>query len=69
MSEALGPRNALAAEDDDKAAGTEVNVGYDPLWVPTGLLGKYSSTMGLRGKQNIFQIGDFMALGSSFRHD
>ena len=26
-------------------------------------------TMGLRGKQNIFQIGDFMALGSSFRHD
>ena len=41
LSEALGPRNALAAEDDDKAAGTEVNVGYDPLWVPTGLLGKY----------------------------
>ena len=26
-------------------------------------------TMGLRGKQNIFQIGDFMALGSSFKHD
>ena len=42
MNEALGPRNALAAEDDDKAAGTEVNLGYDPLWVPTGLLGKYS---------------------------
>ena len=27
------------------------------------------NTMGLRGKQNIFQISDFMALGSSFRYD
>ena len=26
------------------------------------------NTVGLRGKQNIFQIGDFMALGSSFKH-
>ena len=41
LSEALGPRDALAAEGDDGTSGTEVNVGYDPLWVPTGLLGKY----------------------------
>ena len=29
----------------------------------------FINTVGLRGKQNIFQIGDFMALGSSFRYD
>ena len=27
-----------------------------------------TSTVGLRGKQNIFQIGDFIASGSSFMH-
>ena len=30
----------MANEDDGDTSGTEINVGYDPLWVaPTGLLG------------------------------
>ena len=39
LSDDLGPRNALAPEDEDDTSGTEANIGYDPLWVPNGLLG------------------------------
>ena len=38
LSGDLGPRNALAPEDEDDTSGTEANIGYDPLWVPNGLL-------------------------------
>ena len=39
LSDDLGARNALAPEDEDDTSGTEANIGYDPLWVPNGLLG------------------------------
>ena len=39
LSNDLGPGNALAPEDEDDTSGTEANIGYDPLWVPNGLLG------------------------------
>ena len=35
----LGARNGLIPDDEETDSGTEVNIGYDPLWVPIGLLG------------------------------
>ena len=35
LSQDYGPKNVLSDEDD--SLGTEINVGYDPLWVPVGL--------------------------------
>ena len=46
------------------------------FWLPSQCTPRVSevrqslaTTMGLKGKQNIFQIGDSMALGSSFRYN
>ncbi len=37
LSKAAGPLNALG--EDEESSGTEINMAYDPLWVPTGLTG------------------------------